>query len=286
MRRPSSTTTQHAERLWGLGSSIDDSAIERDRRWTLRLEGFVVREAARWGRMAFPGANDDQRSRPQGLSITQETDNKIDSYAGLRGRSGSCRGALSLEGTFLGQKEQFHPYNSLPTPRSGPDSWRRATTWSVGADIYLLKQKLVLTAGERFESHHDEFTAPPRFPWLPPTSDGVIEHTADTPSFGLCWRPRAWIAVKANTGRYYRLPTFLELFGNTGSVTGNSRLEPERGENRDAGVVFNVAHIGALSSLFLEVSRFDNGQESDSLLPQLPYTSSRPIGSSRVLAGK
>jgi iron complex outermembrane receptor protein len=112
----------------------------------------------------------------------------------------------------------------------------------------------------------------------------VVTHKADTPSFGLRYQPFERLAVKANAGRYYRLPTFLELFGNTGSVTGNAQLEPETGENRDLGVVLNFPRAGAFRSLFLEVSRFDNKAENLILFfPNSQYTvKPTNIGSSRI----
>ncbi len=90
--------------------------------------------------------------------------------------------------------------------------------------------------------------------------------------------------MKANAGRYYRMPTFLELFGNTGSVTGNSQLDAETGENRDVGVVLNFPRAGAFRSLFLEVSRFDNTAENLILFfPNSQYTvKPTNIGASRI----
>jgi outer membrane cobalamin receptor len=41
-------------------------------------------------------------------------------------------------------------------------------------------------------------------------------------------------AIKANIGRYGRIPSFLELYGNgTGRLLGNAALAPERGSNGD-----------------------------------------------------
>jgi iron complex outermembrane receptor protein len=192
----------------------------------------------------------------------QDTDNTINTYGG------SARGKwivpwipVSLELSYLGTKDQFHPVNHLPTTREGPDRWRHSTTTSVGVDVYLLKQTLLLTATQRWERHEDEYWDPPLLPWLPPTPSGRSTHEERTPSFGLRYNPFEWVAIKANVGRYYRLPTFLELFGNTGSVTGNTDLVPASGENRDIGVVVSAARAGPVRSVFLEVSRFDNKAE-------------------------
>ena len=43
------------------------------------------------------------------------------------------------------------------------------------------------------------------------------------------------VTLRANLGRYARLPTFLELYGNTGFILGNRELEPERGTTADLG---------------------------------------------------
>ncbi len=275
----------------GLGS-FQSTTARSDRRRQMaqaRLEGvpLFANKQLRWWTNGFYQHANEQFSEPgPGIGlIPQDTDNTIDTYGGsARTRWIVPWIPVALEGTYLGQKEQFHPINYLPTTVEGPDRWRHATTWSLGADVYLLKQTLVLTATERWEQNTDEFWDPPRFPWLPPTPQGVTEHATDTPSFGLRYQPREWLAIKANAGRYYRMPTFLELFGNTGSVTGSSELVPETGENRDVGVVLSFARAGAFRSLFLEVSRFDNKAENLILFfPNSQYTvKPTNIGASRI----
>ncbi len=274
----------------GKGAYQSDVARSERRRQMglVRLDGTTVldRQIAWWTHAYYQNANEQFKDPGSDVSfVAQDTDKTIESYGG----SGRLKWSLpwvpvALEGSYLGQKEQFHPVNHLPTPTSGPDRWRHATTWSLGADVYLLKQTLVLTALQRWEEHIDEFFDPPRFPWLPPTPEGRVTHTNESPSFGLRYQPWEWLAVKANAGRYYRMPTFLELFGNTGSVTGSSELEPESGENRDVGVVLTKARAGGFHSLFLEVSRFDNKAENLILFfPNSQYTvKPENIGSSRV----
>ena len=126
----------------------------------------------------------------------------------------------------------------------------------------------------RAERYENEFYDPPRFPWLPPTPQGRVSYDAEAPSVGLRWQALPWLAFKGNAGRYYRVPTFLELFGTTGSVTGNATLEPEQGDNLDAGVVISAARLGALRSLLFEASVFDNTAENLILFfPNSQYTS-------------
>jgi iron complex outermembrane receptor protein len=274
----------------GLGSFQSTTArSERRRRiGQLRLDGAPrLGGQARWWVDGFY-QRADERFSDRGADVSlipQDTDNTIDSYGGrARARWVVPWLPVALEAGVLGQKDTFHPVNHVPTRTEGPDRWRNATTTTIGADVYLFRQTLVLTATERFERHEDEFFAPPRFAWLPPTPEGRVAHTAQTPSAGARWQPLSWVVVKGNMGRYYRLPTFLELFGNTGSVTGNSQLEPERGENRDLGVVVNVPRAGRFRSLFLEVGYFDNTSENLILFfPNSQYTTKPTnIGSARI----
>jgi outer membrane receptor protein involved in Fe transport len=44
------------------------------------------------------------------------------------------------------------------------------------------------------------------------------------------------LVLKVNAGRYYRMPSMFELFGNTGRFLGNQDLLPEKGITTDLGV--------------------------------------------------
>src|SRR5262249_1217509 len=52
---------------------------------------------------------------------------------------------------------------------------------------------------------------------------------------GITQSPGDGITLRANVGRYARVPTFLELYGNTGFVLGSRELQPERGTTADLG---------------------------------------------------
>ena len=63
-------------------------------------------------------------------------------------------------------------------------------------------------------------------------------------------RPALKITAKANVGRYARVPSFIELYGNgTAMVLGNADLVPEHGTNGDVGVWIDRAgeRLGVLS---------------------------------------
>ncbi|WP_198013902.1 TonB-dependent receptor plug domain-containing protein [Desulforegula conservatrix] len=59
-----------------------------------------------------------------------------------------------------------------------------------------------------------------------------------SPQFGLLYTLNDSITMKSNIAKYYREPSFFELFGDRGFFEGNERLVPERGINFDAGAEF------------------------------------------------
>ena len=248
----------------GLGSYQSTSArSERRRRMgQFRLDGTpLFSEQLQWSTSAhYHRANEQFHDPDADVSlVAQDTDNTINAYGGsARVKWFAPFAPFAVEVDGAAGTEQFSPISRIPTYTEGPDRWRRATTLALGSDAYLFAQKLVLSAMVRFEHHVDEFGDAASYSWLPPSPEGRYEYDATSPSFGARWQARSWLTVKGNVGRYYRLPTFLELFGNVGSVTGNAELVPERGVNRDVGVVMNLSRAGFARSLFLEVSYFDN----------------------------
>jgi len=68
-----------------------------------------------------------------------------------------------------------------------------------------------------------------------PGHDGRCEVLAPAGRLGAAWRAGSAVTLLANAGRYLRVPTLGELFGQSAAVVGNSDLEPERGVTLDAG---------------------------------------------------
>lgn len=54
-------------------------------------------------------------------------------------------------------------------------------------------------------------------------------------SMGGMFRYAKWLTLKLNMGKYYRIPSTSELFGNSGKYLGNSELEAESGYTADVG---------------------------------------------------
>ena len=65
------------------------------------------------------------------------------------------------------------------------------------------------------------------------------------------------VAVKASFGRYVRLPTLLELFGDRGTIVGSPELRAERGYSTDVGAVWAPAKArGLVDRMFVQGALF------------------------------
>lgn len=226
---------------------------------------------------AYHSWTSDRFHDPDGdvTAARQETDNRITVHgANARLRFFPIRLPLSFELFVEGRKERFHPVSLIPVTTEGPDRLRSARTLSLSTDVRPAGDALVVTAGWRFERHIDEFYDEPPFPWLPPTPTGKVSDSETTPYTGFRWHVRPWLCIKGNWGRYYRIPTFLELFGNLGSVTGNPDLEPERGTNRDIGIVLRADRFLFFEHPFAEFVYLNNEIEHLVVFfPNSQYTS-------------
>lgn len=274
----------------GLGSNQSPTArSERRRRLgQLRVDGTpVLDERLSWSATGYYHRANERFHDPNAeISLSpRETDHTINAYGGNGRLKYLVPGtSFSMEALGSATTEQFDPAENLPEPTNGPDRWRRTMTIALGGDAYLIGQSLVVSGLFRYERHVDEFGDATEYTWLPPSSEGTYQHDSRSPSVGARWRANSWLTLKGNLGRYYRLPTFLELFGNVGSVTGNAALVPEEGVNRDVGVAVMLSRAAFARSVSAEVSYFDN--DVDNLILFFPNSmqTSRPtnIGAARI----
>lgn len=167
----------------------------------------------------------------------QDTRNRT--YAtGVGSEARAQLGAHDVEARLDLGGEIFAPKNRLVPDLAEPDQSRLTVgvgigdTWSVAGGLLLIQPQL------RYEHASDFFgglVGPGGI--VQPTGSGA-DADLFTPRLGLTLNVRSDLAVKANGGRYARLPTFGELFGNQGSVIGNPDLQPEEGVNADFGFLY------------------------------------------------
>src|SRR5262249_47858377 len=100
-------------------------------------------------------------------------------------------------------------------------------------------------------------------------------------------RPALKMVVKANAGRYVRVPSFTELYGDgTAMVLGHADLVPEHGDNADLGFWIDRAgeRVGVVSRTTLFAARVGD-------LIQWQYASwgqarADNLGQARILGGE
>ena len=276
--------------LPGTGADQESSArLERQRRMTYLkaappsfLSGRVHPEATAFYSWTAERFNDP--AGDIGLSAGS-TDNRILSWGGnLRTRLYPRSLPLSFDLFAESRMEKYRPVSYLPVAMSGPDRNRKTTSLTFTGNLFLLHEILDLSFSQRSEWYENEFHDEAPFPWIPPTPVGKVRGEEHTPAFGFRYRPTTAITFKGNYGSYYRIPTFFELFGNLGTVTGESGLSPESGINRDIGVIFTPGKTGFVDEFFLEAIYLYN--ETDDLILFFPNSQStvRPhnIGKARV----
>ncbi len=274
----------------GIGSNQSSIArIRRRRRITyLRLDPEPVFSNRIHSEFtAFHSWTAEQFDDPQGdISLgKQKTDNRIISYGGnMKGTLFSHSLPLTADLFLESKKERFIPKSYLPDLREGPDRLRKSLTAAISGNLSFFKNRAVLSVGTKHLWSENEFYDEPRFIWMPPTPQGKIKSEYQSPRAGVRIRLGKGFTIKGNIGRHYRTPTFFELFGNIGSVTGDGTLEPEKGLNRDIGAVFSREKLLFLRRLYLETLYFDN--EITDLILFFPNSQRtvKPanIGSSRI----
>ncbi len=110
---------------------------------------------------------------------------------------------------------------------------RNSTVVTLEDQVSLASDRLVINPSLRYEGYDSTFR--------PGEAGGLVARLSGdrstTGKIGFRVRAGDRVTVKGNFGRFFRMPDFIELFGNTGSVVGNPALSPERGRSADLGIV-------------------------------------------------
>ena len=127
----------------------------------------------------------------------------------------------------------------------------RATrwTWNIAAEdeLHLAGGRFVMTPSLRWSRYISSFDADDSVP-MPGAADDSDEDLA--PRLGMAWFATPGVSFRANVGRFYRIPNFMEIFGNQGSIKGNGSLHPEEGLNYDIGMTWSTSRTSLETVLF------------------------------------
>ena len=191
------------------------------------------------------------------LGVVQDTRNRT----GVVGANGNVRYDALPYQTLLAFTETayeiFAPYNgTLPEP-DGPDQTRLRVTAALQDEVALFADRIVVVPAVRYQHIRDSFSGSD-VAGRPTGASETKSRNLFAPSLGLILWLQDWLSVRGNIGRFERVPNFTELFGNTGTVTPNPDLKPEKAINRDIGFLLATADAPWLDDLRLEYAYFNN----------------------------
>lgn len=166
----------------------------------------------------------------------------------------------SLRGLVAFTHESFSPREITSVEVDGEVQTRNTLAFSMEDEIFLYRDYVRAVPSVRFESYTDNMTPfsevrADMAAYYRNMTDTRITHSNNSGSIGIIAKPGAGITVKANYGRYYRVPSLMELFGYRGMVVPNPGLEPESGTNSDIGLAWDRS-FGSSSSLAAECVYF------------------------------
>ncbi|WP_210410017.1 TonB-dependent receptor [Leptospira langatensis] len=161
------------------------------------------------------------------------------------------------------EKESFDRSRSTPQNidlKYEPGKFRTYTTVQLEDEIRFFDGKLILTPGVSWDNYRDRFQSDQ--PWYQrqdPTASPDKTTKFSNPKTGLLWKiiekENYGLDFKTNASKQNRIPSFLELFGEVGTIIANNSLKPEKSENFDSGFTGSYKDGDLKSSLTVSYFR-------------------------------
>ncbi|MFQ5876282.1 MAG: TonB-dependent receptor [Acidobacteriota bacterium] len=219
------------------------------------------------GRLLLRGALDHTRYR-EGLSdpfgeisfLPTETDTRIASFGQEVGLVlvATRRQAVSVLASH--RRETAELDGDGPGAPDGGAASRDLVVATIEDQISLAGDRLVINPSLRHERWENRFRPGEGAVVVPQSLRGSDGRTNGR--IGLRWRIGTGLTFKANAGRFLRLPDFIELFGNAGSILGNPALRPESGRTVDLGIAATRRPTaGTLRRARVELTLFETRAE-------------------------
>jgi outer membrane cobalamin receptor len=199
--------------------------------------------------------------------------------AGLRTKSQGIvfgKHVLSLHTDLRQETYDPHAKIQLLTPLFASGRWTLQAR--AVSDFSLFEDRLLWTVGVDVRHQRSRFTGRNPFAFSPLAPDSLSTRNLTGLRTGFRADLFGPLIAKANIARSDRAPSFFELFGDRGSVVGNTRLEPETTSSWDAGVRLDGRHQ------WLEAVYFDHRYQNLIQFAQTSQATSRPenVGEARV----
>ena len=138
---------------------------------------------------------------------------------------------LVLSGIIDARYDRFSPSDA---ESSGSPGTRLFGAAGLESDFWVQALALDVVPSFRLELAREKTSGRDDFNHFLSTS-AATNHVLPIVRLALVERLTPWLSLRANAGRYARLPSLIELYGNTGYLQGNSQLKSESGINGDFG---------------------------------------------------
>ena len=239
---------------------LDTSRIGGGADWILRTGNPESEDGVGIGAFRFAGYGILEGSSfrdPEGEIDPTRRGVRTDDLLRIAGGSASWRGIVAkgviVDGVVDARNESWDP-GEARTARS-PEASR--TSLGLGGDAEIsLGRKLKVAGTVRSDLVRDDAVGQAR-----------EEHWLLTGHVGFDYAIAPFLSFASHVGALSRPPSFVELYGDRGAVTGNPQLEPERATTIDLGFRGRVRAGGA--RLGYEASGF--ATEARSLIAFVPY---------------
>lgn len=147
-----------------------------------------------------------------------------------------------LRTTVSISREKYQPYETFDRRIKGECQTRTTLACNLEDEVALLHGRLKFFPSLRLE-HLLDTTQPfetirkDLVTYNRSLKDTSIARTLVAKSIGAVASLKTGLTIKASVGSYYRLPTLIETFGYRGITLPNPLIRPEKGFNRDIGLV-------------------------------------------------
>lgn len=173
------------------------------------------------------------------------------------------------------KKEIYHPFDKFLKVQAGK-STRETFSAGIEDEISLFNNHFIVVPSFRKDFIRNRFSGDNGGLIFAKAKKNESSEDYSTWQVGFKIPVLEWFSLRANIGRYYRVPSFFELFGDRGGVVGNSKLVAEEGWNRDVGFRLTRDISPYVKSLILEAVYFENRTDNLILFIQNSQRTSKP----------
>ncbi len=212
------------------------------------------------GRLLVRGAFDVTRyaesyDNREGPVFTTRTDNRIGSFGQEAGFVFVPTRRQAISFLAAHRRETADLAELLVEPSDRGSAARDSIVLTLEDQVSFASGRVLLNPSLRREIYTSTFRPGPAAGLVP--LPPAAEESEVTGKIGFRVRAGERLTVKGNAGRFVRVPDFIEIFGNRGSVRGNPALLPERGTSADIGIAFSRRAGPLLRQLKVEGTLFE-----------------------------